>query len=44
MVRQLEVTVRDLEGANETLGDIIDGQGLRKEVVEIDDDLNGGKL
>lgn len=44
LLRQLEATVQDLEGANETLGDIVDGQGLRQEVIDMQKDLNDSKL
>ena len=41
LVSGLEAVIADLEGANSALSDIVEGGEVRKEAMEIDDEVGG---
>lgn len=42
LVRGLEAVVRDLEGANRAMGEVVDGGGMRMETGEMEEELRVG--
>jgi len=41
LVGGLEGLIADLEGANEAMGDVVEGDEMKREVLEIEEELKG---